>query len=167
MLKSNVVKTVNFFLPARKKHIRTQSTQKCTWYTSACRILRNSKFSCQAAKCERAVCKQGIALPAENRHNEEKPSITLMAWCWASFLSCFGAFFEDKIACVLFAFLCHIDTLPSVPVCTTGYSPMCGLSIHFSGRSSVLPSASSPRGTMRVITSPVLLLHEIPVMFLP
>lgn len=37
-----------------------------------------------------------------------------MAWCWAYFLSCFGAFFEDKTACVPFAFLCHIDTLPSV-----------------------------------------------------
>jgi hypothetical protein len=30
------------------------------------------------------------------------------------FLLCFGAFFEDKTAYVPFAFLCHIDTLPSV-----------------------------------------------------
>ena len=37
-----------------------------------------------------------------------------MAWCWAYFLLCFGAFLEDKTACVPFAFLCHIDTLPSV-----------------------------------------------------
>ena len=36
-----------------------------------------------------------------------------LKWCWASLLSCFGAFFEDKTACVLFAFLCYNDTLPS------------------------------------------------------
>ena len=44
---------------------------------------------------------------------KSKPNITLMSWCWASFLSCFGAFFEDKTACALFTFLCHIDTPPS------------------------------------------------------
>ena len=113
MLKSSVVKTVNFFLLAQKKYIRKQSTIERTWYASVRRILRNSTFSRQAAKCERAVCKQSIASPAENRCNQKKPSTTPLKWCWASFLSCFGAFFEDKTACVPFAFLCHIDTPPS------------------------------------------------------
>ena len=93
---------------------RKQSTIECTRYASVRRILRNSTFSRQAAKCERAVCKQSIASPAENRCNQKMPSTTPLKWCWASFLSCFGAFFEDKTACVPFAFLCHIDTLPSV-----------------------------------------------------
>ena len=77
MLKSSVVKTVNFFLLAQKKYIRKQSTIECTRYASVRRILRNSTFSRQAAKCERAVCKQSIASPAENRCNQKKPSTTL------------------------------------------------------------------------------------------
>jgi hypothetical protein len=108
------VKTVNFFLLAQKKYIRKQSTIECTRYASAREILRNSTFPRHAAKCESAICKQHIALSAENRCNQEKPNITSMSWCWASFLSCFGAFFEDKTACVPFAFLCYNDTLPSV-----------------------------------------------------
>ncbi len=85
MLKSSVVKTVNFFLLAQKKYIRKQSTIECTRYASVRRILRNSTFSRQAAKCERAVCKQSIASPAENRCNQKKPSTTPLKWCWASF----------------------------------------------------------------------------------
>ena len=42
------------------------------------------------------------------------PASRQTAWCWASFMLRFGASFEDKSACVLFAFLCRIDTLPSV-----------------------------------------------------
>jgi len=76
--------------------------------------LRNSTFPRQTAKCESAICKQRIALSAENRCNQEKPSITSNGVVLGLFLSCFGAFFEDKTACVPFAFLCHIDTLPSV-----------------------------------------------------
>ena len=52
----------------------------------------------EAAKCERAICKQHIASPAENRCNQKKPSTTPLKWYWASLLSCFGAFFEDKTA---------------------------------------------------------------------
>jgi len=44
-----------------------------------------------------------------------KPSITSNGVVLGFFLLRFGAFFEDKTACVPFAFLCHIDTLPSVP----------------------------------------------------
>ena len=114
MQKSGVVKTANFFLLAQKKYIRKRSTIECTRYASVRRILRNSTFPHQIAKCERAICKQRIASPAENRCNQKKPSTTPLRWCWASFLSCFGAFFEDKTVCVPFAFLCYIDTLPSV-----------------------------------------------------
>ena len=39
-------------------------------------ILRNSTFPRHAAKCERAICKQSIASSAENRCNQEQPSIT-------------------------------------------------------------------------------------------
>ena len=113
MLKSSVVKTVNFFLLAQKKYIRKQSTIECTRYASVRRILRNSTFSRQAAKCERAVCKQSIASPAENRCNQKKPSTTPLKWCWASFMLRFGASFEDKIAYVPFIFLCRIDILRS------------------------------------------------------
>ena len=76
MLKSGVVKTVKFFLPAQKKHIGKQSTIECTRYTSAREILLNSTFPRHAAKCERAICKQSIASSAENRCNQEQPSIT-------------------------------------------------------------------------------------------
>ena len=113
MLKSSVVKTVNFFLPAREKHIGKQSTIECTRYASAREILRNSTFPRHAAKCERAVCKQRIASSAENRCNQEQPSITPLKWCWASFMLRFGASFEDKIAYVPFIFLCRIDILRS------------------------------------------------------
>ena len=104
MLKSSVVKTVNFFLLAQKKYIRKQSTIECTRYASAREILRNSTFPRHAAKCESAICKQHIALSAENRCNQEKPNITSMSWCWASFLSCFGAFLRIKppVCCLLF-----------------------------------------------------------------
>ena len=104
MLKSSVVKTVKFFLPARKKYIRKQSTMECTQYTYAREILQNSTFPRQAAKCERAVCKQSIASPAENRCNQKKPSTTPLKWCWASLLSCFGAFLRIKppVCCLLF-----------------------------------------------------------------
>ena len=108
-----LVKTVNFFLPARKKHVRKQSTMERTRYTSARRILRNSIFPRQAAKCERAVCKQSIASPTENRYNQQKPSITSTARCWASFMLCFGAIFEDKIVYVPLVFLRHMAKLCS------------------------------------------------------
>jgi len=49
---------------------------ECTRYTSAREILRNSTFPRHAAKCERAICKQNIASSAENRCNQEQPSIT-------------------------------------------------------------------------------------------
>ena len=44
----------------------------------------------------------------------KSPASRQTAWCWAFFMLRFGAFFEDKIVYVPFAFLCHIDTLPSV-----------------------------------------------------
>ena len=44
----------------------------------------------------------------------KSPASRQMTRCWASFMLRFGASFEDKIACMPFAFLCHIDTLPSV-----------------------------------------------------
>ena len=60
------------------------------------RILRNSTFPHQTAKCERAVCKQSIASPAENRCNQEQPSITSNGVVLGLFLSCFGAFLRIK-----------------------------------------------------------------------
>lgn len=107
------MKTANFFLSARKKHIRKQSAIECTRYASVRRILRNSTFPRHAAKCERAICKQHIASPAENRCNQEQPSITSNGVVLGFFYVAFRGFFEDKTACVPFAFLCHIDTLPS------------------------------------------------------
>ena len=44
---------------------------------------------------------------------KSKPNITPNGVVLGFFFSCFGAFFEDKTACVLFTFLCHIDTPPS------------------------------------------------------
>jgi hypothetical protein len=76
--------------------------------------LRNSTFPRHAAKCESAICKQRIALSAENRCNQEKPSITSNGVVLGLFFVALRGFFEDKTACVPFAFLCHIDTLPSV-----------------------------------------------------
>jgi hypothetical protein len=75
--------------------------------------LQNSTFPHQTAKCESAICKQRIALSAENRCNQEKPSITSNGVVLGLFLSCFGAFLRIKPP-VCLAFLCHIDTLPSV-----------------------------------------------------
>jgi hypothetical protein len=44
---------------------------------------------------------------------KKNPASRQTARCWALLLR-FGASFEDKTACMPFAFLCHIDTLPSV-----------------------------------------------------
>lgn len=43
-----------------------------------------------------------------------KPSTTSNGVMLGFFFVMFRGFFEDKTACVPFAFLCHIDTLPSV-----------------------------------------------------
>jgi len=43
-----------------------------------------------------------------------KPNITLNSVVLGFFYVAFRFFFEDKTSCVPFAFLCHIDTLPSV-----------------------------------------------------
>lgn len=56
---------------------------ECTRYASVRRILRNSTFPRHAAKCERAICKQSIASSAENRCNQEQPSITVTARSWS------------------------------------------------------------------------------------
>ena len=80
-----------------------------TRYTSAREILRNSTFPRHAAKCERAICKQSIASSAENRCNQEQPSITSNGVVLGFFVLRFGASFEDKIAYVPFVFLCRID----------------------------------------------------------
>ena len=69
---------------------------ECTRYASAREILRNSTFPRRAAKCESAICKQRIALSAENRCNQEKPSITSNGVMLGFFLSCFGAFLRIK-----------------------------------------------------------------------
>lgn len=82
---------------------------ECTRYTSAREILRNSTFLRHAAKCERAICKQSIASPAENRCNQEQPSITSNGVVLGFFYVAFRGFFEDKIAYVPFVFLCRID----------------------------------------------------------
>ena len=86
---------------------------ECTRYTSAREILRNSTFLRHAAKCERAICKQSIASPAENRCNQEQPSITSNGVVLGFFYVAFRGFFEDKIAYVPFVFLCRIDILRS------------------------------------------------------
>ena len=96
MLKSSVVKTANIFILAQKSIIRKQSTIECTRYASVRRILRNSTFPHQTAKCESAICKQRIALSAENRCNQEKPSITSNGVVLGLFLSCFRAFLRIK-----------------------------------------------------------------------
>ena len=86
---------------------------ECTRYTSAREILRNSTFLRHTAKCERAICKQSIASPAENRCNQEQPSITSNGVVLGFFYVAFRGFFEDKIAYVPFVFLCRIDILRS------------------------------------------------------
>ena len=58
-------------------------------------------------------CERGMDLSAENRCNEEKPSITSNGAMLGFFLLRFGAFFEDKTVYVLFVFLCRIDILRS------------------------------------------------------
>lgn len=84
-----------------------------TRYTSAREILRNGTFPRQTAKCEMSSCERGMDLSAENRCNEEKPSITSNGAMLGFFLLRFGAFFEDKTVYVLFVFLCRIDILRS------------------------------------------------------
>lgn len=118
MLKSSVVKTVNFFLLAQKKYIRKQSTIECTRYASVRRILRNSTFLRQAAKCERAVCEQSIVLPAENRCNEEKPSITSNGVCWAYFC-CVSGLFLRIIPPVCHLFFYAVLTYCALPITVT------------------------------------------------
>ena len=86
---------------------------ECTRYTSTREILRNSTFLRHAAKCERAICKQSIVSPAENRCNQEQPSITSNGVVLGFFYVAFRGFFEDKIAYVPFVFLCRIDILRS------------------------------------------------------
>ena len=45
---------------------------------------------------------------------KSKPNITPNGVVLGFFFVMLRGFFEDKTACVPFAFLCHIDTLPSV-----------------------------------------------------
>ena len=63
-------------------------------YTSAREILRNSTFPRHAAKCERAICKQSIASSAENRCNQEQPSITSNGVVLGFFYVAFRGFFR-------------------------------------------------------------------------
>ena len=54
-----------------------------------------------------------IASPAENRCNQEQPSITSNGVVLGFFYVAFRGFFEDKLAYVPFVFLCRIDILRS------------------------------------------------------
>ena len=67
---------------------------ECTRYASVRRILRNSTFPRHAAKCERAICKQSIASSAENRCNQEQPSITSNSVVLGFFYVAFRGFFR-------------------------------------------------------------------------
>ena len=84
-----------------------------TRYTSAREILRNGTFPRQTAKCEMPSCERGMDLSAENRCNEEKPSITSNGAMLGFFLLRLEAFFEDNPSCVPFVFLCRVDMLRS------------------------------------------------------
>ena len=94
---------------------------ECTRYTSAREISRNRTFPRHAAKCERAICKQSIASSAENRCNQEKPSITSNGVVLGLFLSCFGAFLRIKPpVCRLLFFA--ILTYCALPITVTARS---------------------------------------------
>ena len=121
MQKSGVVKTANFFLLAQKKYIRKRSTIECTRYASVRRILRNSTFPHQIAKCERAICKQHIASPAENRCNQKKPSTTPLRWCWASFYCVSGLFSRIKLPMCRLLFFAILTRCPLFIVATVRF----------------------------------------------
>ena len=83
--------------------------------------MRNSTFPRHAAKCESAICKQRIALSAENRCNQEKPSIMSNGVVLGLFLSCFGAFLRINPPVCRLLFLAILTRCPLFVVATVRF----------------------------------------------